>query len=51
MTHWVDLTTEQLYSLKELLERLRQLKDISKKLERHAAIAKQTFNTNNDTER
>lgn len=39
MTHWVDLTTEQLYSLKELLTRTRQLKDISKKLDLHISVA------------
>ena len=39
MTHWLDLTTEQLYALKELLTRTRQLKEISKKLDLHIAVA------------
>ena len=38
MTHFIDLTTEQLYALKELLTRTRQLKDVSKKLDLHISI-------------
>jgi hypothetical protein len=39
MTHFIDLTTEQLYNLKELLTRTRQLKDVSKKLDLHISVA------------
>lgn len=46
MTHFIDLTTEQLYSLKELLTRTRQLKDISKKLDLHISVAEMSNGRN-----
>ena len=44
MTHFIDLTTEQLYNLKELLTRTRHLKDISKKLDLHISVAEMSKN-------
>ena len=44
MTHFIDLTTEQLYNLKELLTRTRQLKDVSKKLDLHISVAEMSKN-------
>ena len=44
MTHFIDLTTEQLYNLKELLTRTSQLKDISKKLDLHISVAEMSKN-------
>jgi hypothetical protein len=45
MTHFIDLTTEQLYDLKKLLTRTRQLKDVSKKLDLHISVAEISKNT------
>ena len=44
MTHFIDLTTEQLYNLKELLNRTRKLKDVSKKLDLHISVADMSNN-------
>jgi len=44
MTHFIDLTTEQLYNLKELLNRTRKLKDVSKKLDLHISVAEMSKN-------
>lgn len=42
MTHWVDLTTEQLMKLYNALYSRRDMQDIVEKLSLHAEIVKQS---------